>query len=90
LNANGIKVGWGRPLPPGLPPGTPLTLTQLLTLKHALVWTDTGVIDLHQYLPADFVVSYALGIDPITKQIVGGGQRPTDPQPMTIIWTPNL
>jgi hypothetical protein len=58
-------------------------------MKHALVWTDNGVIDLHQFLPPDFITSYALGIDPITRQIVGGAQRATDPQPTPIVWTPN-
>ena len=89
LNANGIKVGWARPLPPGVPPGTPLTAFQQFGMKHAMVWTATGVIDLHQFLPPDFVTSYALGVDPITQQIVGGAQRATDPQPTPYVWTLN-
>ena len=89
LNANGIKVGWARPLPPAAMSGSPLTLPQLLGLKHAMVWTNTGVIDLHQFLPAGYWASFAMGIDPITKQIVGGALTAPDSLITTIIWTPN-
>jgi len=88
LNANGIKVGWGRPLPPGVASGSPLTFFQLLSLKHALMWTSTGVVDLHQLLPSNYVISFAMGIDPITKQIVGGAVDGSG-QATTFVLTPN-
>lgn len=87
-NANGIRVGWARPLPDGVAAGSPLTFLQLLAVKHAMVWTSTGVLDLHQFLPPGFYASFALGIDPITNQIVGGALSTSLPQPIPIVWTP--
>jgi hypothetical protein len=68
LNASGVMVGWVRPGVQTKVDPIPITVP---LVNHAAVWTAGKFTDLHQFLPAAFDGSMALGVDPITGVIVG-------------------
>jgi len=55
--------------------------------QHALAWVGGKTIDLHSFLPAGYSSSIAMGVDPITGQIVGEATNSLN-RSIAFMWTP--
>ncbi len=55
---------------------------------HAFAWVNGVAIDLHQFLPAGYLFSYAHGVDPITGQVVGEATNTLN-RSLAFMWTPS-
>jgi len=71
--------------------GEQVGLVAIGSTFHAFLWhgsATVGTLDLHQFLSADYDISLAFGIDPITGDIVGQAHNSVLDKYEAVIWRP--